>query len=726
MADITSIRTDPRDGGVPQLSEQSRMKQVAMRDSERIDQAEIQAELIGTLFSSVPVSIIVHLVLSTLLVCALWETAARGELSVWLATLYGLAGVRWWVMRAYQRARPAVEATPYWGRIAVALSWSFGLIWAAAPIFFLDPNQPANLMIITVIVVVLNAQGLMAVVSYPPAYLASALVLLSLAVVLIARAETLGAQVALLVGLNLAASLFYARNVYKTLNRSLQLSFENTALRRESEEKSALLETTLQNIQQGISLIDRDDRLRMWNPHFLSLLGLNDRAAYAGQPLSEVLTAADPPIALTGSGAMEHRRADGAIIEILQTDMPDGRRILTYTDISELKRREEILDTARQGAEKANAAKTRFLATASHDLRQPIHALGLFFANLADGVRNAETEPLIRQIEESIEAIDGMLNALLDISKLDAGVIRPHIGAVALADLFKRLENEYQPLARETANSLRARPSRAIVKTDLAMLERILRNLLTNALRYTSNGRILLGARRRGNKLHVEVHDTGPGIPDDQLDSVFLEFYQLGNPARDRHRGIGLGLGLAIVKRLATLLGHPITVRSRLGHGSCFSVVLPLAEKSAYSPLPVSAALSGRELQNRRVLVLDDDSAVLEAMSGLLGRWGCAVIKSISLAEAQVQLKNQGPPPELLIVDYRLRGELSGLEAIAILQKILCRYVPTLIITGDTDPEHLREAQASGYPLLHKPVQPAKLRMVLRHLLRANEAEPLN
>jgi len=304
---------------------------------------------------------------------------------------------------------------------------------------------------------------------------------------------------------------------------------------------------------------------------------------------------------------MEHRRADGAIIEILQTDMPDGRRILTYTDISELKRREEILDTARQGAEKANAAKTRFLATASHDLRQPIHALGLFFANLADGVRNVETEPLIRQIEESIEAIDGMLNALLDISKLDAGVIRPHIGAVALADLFKRLENEYQPLARETANiplaretanSLRARPSRAIVKTDLAMLERILRNLLTNALRYTSNGRILLGARRRGNKLHVEVHDTGPGIPDDQLDSVFLEFYQLGNPARDRHRGIGLGLGLAIVKRLATLLGHPITVRSRLGHGSCARAWVMAPALPSFCPWPRSPRI--RPCRSRR------------------------------------------------------------------------------------------------------------------------------
>lgn len=693
-----------------------------MNPGDRVTRAEIQAELIGTLFRSIPVAIAVHVVSSTVLVSMLWDKAARDRLLLWLAALYGLAAVRWLLLRAYQRRRPTVEAIPPWGRAAAALSWTFGLAWGAVPVLFLDPAQPLNLIVITVILVVLNAQALMAVVSYPPAYLASALTLLSLATVLILRAGAVGADVALLVSLNLAASLCYARNVYKTLNRSLQLRFENAALRRETEEKSALLETTLQNIQQGISLIDREGRLRMWNRQSLTLLGLDDRTLHAGQPFSAVSSAADPPLALPPTGQSEYRRADGATIEIRQSALSDGSRIFTYTDISELKRREEILNTARQGAEQANAAKTRFLATASHDLRQPIHALGLFFANLADRVRNAETEPLIGQIEESIAAIDGMLNALLDISKLDAGVIRPHIGPVAVAELFKRLDSEYQPLARETANSLRVRPSRAVVQTDLAMLERILRNLLTNALRYTGNGRVLVGARRRAGQLRIEVHDTGSGIPADQLEAIFWEFHQLGNPERDRHQGLGLGLGLAIVKRLAALLGYPMTVRSRLGRGSCFTIAPPLAEPSACYPAPASVAVPGRELQGRRVLVLDDDSPVLEAMSGLLGRWGCAVIKALSLVEAQNQLERQAPP-ELLVVDYRLRGEVSGLEAVAVLQKNLRRYVPTLIITGDTDPEHLREAEASGYPLLHKPVQPAKLRSAVRHLIRANERE---
>ncbi len=718
-----------------------------MNPSNHVAHAEIQAEHIDTLFRSVPIAIIVHTVTGTILVLMLWGVASHDKLLAWLVVLYGLTVARWFLMHAYRR-RSTSETTARWGTAAATLSWIFGLTWGAVPILFLDPEQSTTLIIITVILAGLNAQALMAVVSYPPAYFASVLVLLSLITVLLLRGGAIGAEVALLVSLNLVASLFYTRNVYGTLSHSLRLRFENTTLRRETEEKSALLETTLQHIQQGISLIDRENRLRMWNRNFLDLLGLGDHQIQNGQRLDTILNAADPPLTQLQSGQMEYRRSDGAVIEIRQSAMPDGSRVLTYTDISELKRRENALDLALQEAERANAAKTRFLATASHDLRQPIHALGLFFANLADRVRNAETESLIKQIEDSIEAIDSMLNALLDISKLDAGVIRPHVGPVAVADLFKRLATEYQshginpfgallerrlfkrpetphqPTARETGNALRIRSSRAIVQSDPAMLERILRNLISNALRYTRNGRVLVGARRRGDKLRIEVHDTGIGIPADQLDDIFLEFHQLGNPERNRHQG--LGLGLAIVKRLAALLGHQITVRSRLGRGSCFAVTLPLARESTHCALPSPATIPGRELQGRRILVLDDDSAVLEAMDGLLGRWGCVVIKAASLEEAQEKLKANAPPPELLIVDYRLRGELSGLEAVALLQKNLRRYVPTLVITGDTAPDHLREAEASGYPLLHKPVQPAKLRSVVRHLIRVNEREPLN
>ena len=716
-----------------------------MNPSYPVNHAEIQAELIDTLFRSVPIAIIVHIVFSTVFVFLLWNIAPHYSLLAWLVVLYGLTVIRWLLTRAYQQRRPT-SSTKVWGMMAATLSWVFGLAWGVAPIMFLDPGQPVTLIIITVILVGLNAQALMAVVSYPPAYFASVLVLLSLITVLLLRGGMIGAEVALLVGLNLVASLFYARNVYKALNHSLQLRFENTTLRRETEEKSALLETTLQHIQQGISLIDPESRLRMWNQRFLDLLGLGSCRIEHGQPIDTILRAADPPLDNLGEGQIEYCRTDGAIIEILQNATPDGSRVLTCTDISELKHREDALDAARQEAEQANAAKTRFLATASHDLRQPIHALGLFFANLVDRVRDTETDPLIKQIEDSIRAIDSMLNALLDISKLDAGVVHPNIGPVVVAELFKRLETEYQShginrfgamLERrrfkrlepdhqspaQTGNALRMRPSRAIVRSDPTMLERILRNLISNALRYTRNGRVLVGARCRGDKLRIEVYDTGLGIPEDQLENIFLEFHQLGNSERDRHQG--LGLGLAIVKRLAALLGHKIVVRSCLGRGSCFAITMPLFQDSSCHSPSLTTTTSTKALRGHRVLVLDDDRAVLAAMEGLLERWGCAVIKASSLEEAQQQLKAHIPPPELLIVDYRLQGQFSGLEAVAILQEVLRRYVPALVITGDTAPDRLREAEASGYPLLHKPVQPAKLRSALHHLLHLRERELL-
>jgi PAS domain S-box-containing protein len=573
-----------------------------------------------------------------------------------------------------------------------------------------------SLIAITLILIGICAGGTVAFSSYPLAYITFAVpILTSLATVLVLRGGKVGIALAILVALNLVINLIYLSNVHRVLNESLRLRFENIALRRETEEKSALLETTLQNMQQGISVVDQDGRLRMWNQHFLDLLGLGHRQPDDHQPLDTVLQTADPPLSSASGKRIEYRRSNGVVIEILQNAMPDGGRVLTYTDISDRKRREEALEAARQVAEQANTAKTRFLATASHDLRQPIHALGLFFAVLAERVRNAETGPIIEQIEDSIDAIDAMLNTLLDISKLDAGVVQPKVGAVAVAGLFQRLETEYQSLARETGNSLRIRPCQAIVQSDAAMLERMLRNLISNALRYTIKGRVLVAARHRGAKLRIEVYDTGSGIPANQLDDIFQEFYQLGNPERDRRQG--LGLGLAIVKRGAALLGHDITVRSRLGRGSCFAITVPLARKLPHQgPLP-APALPGLELKDRRVLVLDDDSAILAAMAGLLKGWGCQVSTAASLEEAREKIVTSAPPPELLIVDYRLRGQASGLNTAAALQSILGHRVPVLVITGDTAPDRLREAQASGYPLLHKPVQPARLRSIMRHLI---------
>lgn len=384
----------------------------------------------------------------------------------------------------------------------------------------------------------------------------------------------------------------------------------------------------------------------------------------------------------------------------------------------------DLLKIALEESKQANAAKTRFLASASHDLRQPIHALGLFFAELSDRVYSPETALVIGQVEDSITAINSMLNALLDVSKLDAGVVKPNIEPFILGKLFIRLQGEFKQIALENHNALHFRQTTAKVNTDPAMLEQMLRNLIGNALRYTKNGRILVAARPRGENIEIQVWDTGSGIPDNQLDEIFMEFHQLHNPARDRRQG--LGLGLAIVKRLGNLLNHDIKVVSRLGHGSCFSIILPLAHDTANN-FPerqiTKNYLSNHSLAGRSILVVDDDIAVQDGMKGLLTRWGSQVTTASSPDELMEKLISSEQKFELLIIDYRLQENISGIEVARNLQANLGYPIAVLIITGDTGPERLREADASGYPLLHKPVEPAKLRSTLQYLLMKSNAD---
>jgi len=406
------------------------------------------------------------------------------------------------------------------------------------------------------------------------------------------------------------------------------------------------------------------------------------------------------------------------VFEIQQVELAHGGRVLTYTDITELINREQALDKARKEAEQANAAKTRFLAAASHDLRQPIHALGLFFGELSHRVYNTETAKVISQIEDSIASINSMLNALLDISKLDAGIVKPNIESIDIGELFSRLKNEFQAMALENQNELKIRPTTALVESDPAMLERMLRNLLGNASRYTENGRILMAARRVGKAFQIQIVDTGCGIPEDQIDEIFTEFYQLHNTARDRQKG--LGLGLSIVKRLAKLLNHQIKVRSLLGKGSCFSLTLPTSnQKSNYdhSTQGTLSFISDNQLEGCQILVLDDDTTILEGMRGLLTQWGCHVITAKSQNEAVDQLSAGEQKISLLVIDYRLENNISGLDVAKNLQIQFGYPFATLMITGDTGPERLQEADASGYSLLHKPVVPAKLRSTLLYLL---------
>ena len=376
----------------------------------------------------------------------------------------------------------------------------------------------------------------------------------------------------------------------------------------------------------------------------------------------------------------------------------------------------EELRLRKDEAERANVAKSRFLAAASHDLRQPMHALGLFVAQLQSQVHTPEARHLVKQVSESVRALDGLLDGLLDISKLDAGVLAPTLSNFPIAPALQRLETDYTGPAEQKGLYLRARPSGLWVRTDPALLERILLNLVSNALRYTDRGGILIACRIRGDRLRIEVRDSGLGIAPESQATIFQEFVQLHNPGRNR--GMGLGLGLAIVKRLVTLLGLTLDLRSAPGQGSVFAVEVPLAEAMAGSQEPApSSSLPTNMLEGKTVVVVDDDSLVLSSVVGLLESWGCVVLPAASGAQAVDRISRTGIKPDAILCDYRLKEPRSGVEVIRDIRELFGRGLAAALISGDTDPEVLRLARESGLALLHKPVSPAKLRTLLQRML---------
>jgi signal transduction histidine kinase/CheY-like chemotaxis protein len=373
--------------------------------------------------------------------------------------------------------------------------------------------------------------------------------------------------------------------------------------------------------------------------------------------------------------------------------------------------------------ELANLAKSRFLAAASHDLRQPLHALNLFIAQLSAQMDQAERDLLLGRIHTAVAAMNELFSALLDISKLDAGVLAPSISEFPVNDLFGRIETTFMEPARQKGLRLRIVPNSAWIRSDVILLERVLLNLVSNAVRYTDRGGMVIGCRRQGTLLRIDVCDTGIGIPDDQRRSIFGEFYRLAGPDGDR-RG-GLGLGLAIVDRLCGLLDHPIDLASTVGRGSRFSISVPLAPARlvrAEAPELPRTLLDGTP--HGFVLVIDDDPLVCDGMRGLLQSWGYRVAIADSENGALSALAAQGRQPDLIISDYRLARGKTGFEAIERLHRACGASIPAFLISGDTAPERLREASASGYQLLHKPVSPMTLRAIVSQLVKNGDSRP--
>lgn len=371
------------------------------------------------------------------------------------------------------------------------------------------------------------------------------------------------------------------------------------------------------------------------------------------------------------------------------------------------------LEAKKSEAEQSNRAKSNFLASASHDLRQPMHAIGLFSSTLKQRVTTPEQRELVQRIEDAVTALQSMFDGLLHISRLDSGMLEPNLEACDLAAMLLRVGQEFQPQATQKGLHLRIHVSQAWVNSDSMLLGRMLNNLVANAIRYTEQGGLLLACRRRKGQWVVQIWDTGVGMADEHLTKIFDEYYQVGNA--ERNSAQGMGLGLAIVAGIARILDCKIEVFSRLGRGSVFNIILPQAQTPPINRRS-SAGRQFGQFNLERVLIIEDDQAARESLQGLLTSWGLDVRSAGSYLQASDCLDQDAVIPALIICDYRL-PQTSGVETVAALRARVGVEVRAILISGDTAPESVELMQASGLPILYKPVRPAKLRALITSYL---------
>ncbi len=436
------------------------------------------------------------------------------------------------------------------------------------------------------------------------------------------------------------------------------------------------------------------------------------------------------------------------VIEVRSARLPDGGIVTTYTDVTQTVQTEEALEAANEllerrvdertaelqrlnaelaraktVAEEANLSKTRFLAAASHDILQPLNAARLYASSLSEGatqIGREERADLAKNVDVSLEAVEEILGALLDISRLDAGAMKPEISDVPIADLMRMLEVEFAPIAKSRGLDLRFVQTKLAIRTDRRLMRRLLQNLVSNALKYTLNGRVLVGCRRASDAVRIEVWDTGLGIPADRRRAVFEEFQRLDQGARVAR---GLGLGLSIVERLGRVLDQPVGLNSRLGKGSVFFVTAPVGTPTQEGRDENGAPLlapGGEPLRGLKVLAIDNEPRVLEGMRSLMGRWGCAVATAHGLEEALEALEAFGKP-DVVIADYHL-DQGDGVEAIRALRVVLGRDVSAILATADRSQEVRDEAARADIVILNKPLKPAPLRAQLTRYSAMREA----
>ena len=515
-----------------------------------------------------------------------------------------------------------------------------------------------------------------------------------------------------------------------------------------------LLQSALDHVGQGLAVFDKKMELICWNRKFRELLKLPAQFGRIGVPLEEIVRfkaqrmgksgdALEPFVAdrLQKYRMMEgfHESSiDGRVIEVGINALPQSGIVVTYTDVTEresaaealaranetLERRVEArtleLAIAKAKADEANISKTRFLAAASHDVLQPLNAARLYASSLLERSPPAELGRLARNIDASLDGVEEILNALLDISRLDSGAMKPEHSVFPIKDLLEQIRIDFEPIAKARGMSFSIVPSSALIRSDRKLLRRILQNLVSNALKYNKErGRAVLGCRRKGRQLLIEVHDSGPGIPEDQREVIFKEFQRL-----ERHsQAPGLGLGLSIVERMCRVLDHDLSLRSKLGKGSSFQVCVPLARWPELEPqraFPLRAVSYG-DLRGAIVLCVDNDRTIMDGMKTLLSSWQCPVITAMDSTEAVEQLKMARVTPDIVISDYHLDRE-DGCEAIRAISLACNADIPGIIATADGSQEVRSKVLSEGHAFLQKPIKPAALRALISSLIVQRQA----
>jgi histidine kinase len=512
---------------------------------------------------------------------------------------------------------------------------------------------------------------------------------------------------------------------------------------------------SLEHLPQGVSVVDAQLRLTAWNRRYVELFRLPSDLIREGRPIEDILRhnarrglmgPGDPEEAIRRrlehlrAGrpySFERERADGTVLEIRGNPLPGGGFVTSYADITAYKsaardlrtlattlehrveQRTQELQEAKRDAERANRSKTRFVTAAVHDLQQPLNAARMFVSALRERMNEPASVEIAQNVEDSLAAQDAILSSLLDISRLESGTMPTHVRDLPLAPLFDALSREFGILAHAKGLELRCFRTRAVVRTDEALLRRILQNLLSNAIRYTRQGGVLLGCRRSGSGARIEVWDTGPGIPERHWQEIFEEFRRLDDAVQHAERGTGLGL--AIVDRIARLLGHSVGLRSWLGRGSVFSLTLPIGDVArVLAPPEVPSPQEDSLLHGRRVWCVDDDPRVRDATRVMLERWGCRVVTAGGASDG-VPLAQASAAPDLLVLDYHF-GERSGPEILRELCKHWSTSPAVILVTAERDPAIEAEASLRGWGFLHKPVRPAALRALMKQLLIRGES----